>query len=46
MSQGWGLTKRIVNGNLEFWVSDSSNLILIVDPYSWKVTGERRIKNK
>lgn len=35
MDEGWGLVKRFNKGELEFYASDSSDVLFVVDPYTW-----------
>jgi glutamine cyclotransferase len=39
------LAKRLINNELEFWVSDSTSVLKIVDPFTWKVKNQITVKN-
>jgi glutamine cyclotransferase len=46
MKEGYGLTKREVNGSTEFWVSDSTDKLYVVDPLTWKIKKVISVKTK
>ncbi len=37
MKEGWGITSRIGEDGLEFFVSDSTENMFVVDPFTWKI---------
>ena len=37
MREGWGLTKYLNNGVQEFYATDGSNGIFVIDPSNWNV---------
>ena len=36
LRQGWGMTKRIENGEVRLYASDGSHQIFIIDPETFK----------